>query len=123
MKKILKDKRIIIIVIIAILVLLLMNFNQRMMLLSTLREQEHQLATEFAQLEATQLSLQTEIAYANSDEAVEEWAREQAGMVQEGDIPIILLPSGPTPTISAPKPTERAPIDNWEIWQALFFDE
>ncbi len=124
MKKILTDKRVIVVVVVVILILLLMNFNQRMVLLLKLRGQEHQLSTEYAQLEATRTSLQTEIAYANSDEAVEKWAREEAGMIQEGDIPIVLLPpKGITPTRPIPQPTPADRVENWEIWQALFFGE
>jgi cell division protein FtsB len=124
MKKILTDKRVIVIVVVIILILLLMDFNQRMVLLLKLRGQEHQLSTEYADLEATRIALQTEIAYANSDEAVEKWAREEAGMVQEGDIPIVLLPpAGITPTRAIPQPTPANRVENWEIWQELFFGD
>jgi cell division protein FtsB len=122
MKKILTDKRVIVVAGVIILILLLMDFNQRMVLLLKLRGQEEQLATEYTQLQATQLALQTEIAYADSVEAVERWAREQAGMIQEGDTPIILLPpEGITPTSTVPQPTQAEPIENWEVWQELFF--
>lgn len=122
MKKILSDKRVIVVILVIILVFLLIDFNQRMVLLSKLRKQEKQLEFEYSQLEATRSALETQIAFANSDEAVEKWAREEGGMIQEGDIPIVLLP--PSDPI-VPQTTREAvtvdEVDNWEIWRELFF--
>jgi cell division protein FtsB len=122
MKNILKDKRIIVVALVIILVLLLVDFNQRMVLLSKLRGQEKELNQRYSQLESTQTALEIELAYANSDQAVEKWAREEGGMVQEGDIPIVLLPpSGPIPT-QTPQPTAVVEkVEEWQIWQELFF--
>lgn len=124
MKKILKDKRVIVVLLVIVLVLLLMNFNQRMVLLSKLRGQEKELTQKYADLVATRDMLETELAYANSDEAVEKWAREEAGMIQEGDVPIILLPPS-TPIATESPPQEEAVIDvrTWDIWRELFFGE
>jgi cell division protein FtsB len=122
MKKILKDKRFIVVIALIILVLLFLNFNQRMVLLSKLRGQQKQLTQEYAQLEATRFALQTEIAYAQSDDAVEEWARQEAGMVQEGDVPIVLLPpSDPVPTPTSQLEVVIDEVKEWEIWWELFF--
>jgi len=122
MKKILKDKRFIVVIALIILVLLFLNFNQRMVLLSKLRGQQKQLTQEYAQLEATRFALQTEIAYAQSDDAVEEWARQEAGMVQEGDVPIVLLPpSDPVPTPTSQLEVVVDEVKEWEIWWELFF--
>jgi len=124
MKKLLKDKRIIVIVLAVILVFLLLDFNQRMVLLTKLRGQEKELQQEYEQLEATRNSLKTEIAYANSDDAVEKWAREEAGMIQEGDVPIVLLPpSNPIPTATPAAEGTIDEIEKWEIWQELFFGD
>lgn len=124
MKKILSDKRIIVVILVIILVLLLMDFNQRMVLLTKLRGQEKQLQEEYAQLQATHSALLTEIAFASSDKAVEQWAREEAGMVQEGDIPIVLLPpSELIPTQPPPATTTIDRVENWQIWQELFFGD
>jgi cell division protein FtsB len=124
MKKIFQDKRIIVIAVIIVLVILFLDFNQRMILLSKLRGQERQLTQEYSQLVATANALKTEIANADSDQVVEKWAREEAGMIQEGDIPIVLLP--PSKTI-VPMPTTESVIvdkvETWEIWQELFFGD
>ncbi len=122
MKNILTDKRVIVVVVVAILVVLLMNFNQRMVLLSRLRSQEKTLTLEYANLEATRSVLQTRVANADSDEAVEKWAREEAGMIQDGDVPIVLLPPSVPVTATPTQPVvEIDEVENWEIWQELFF--
>ena len=123
-KKILKDKRVILVVMAIILVLLLVDFNQRMVLLTRLRRQERQLTERYAQLESTRMALETELIYAQSDEAVERWAREDAMMIQEGDIPIVLLPPSETrPTPSQPEPLMIEQISRWEVWRELFFGD
>ena len=124
MKKILTDRRVIVVAAIAILVLLFMNFNQRMILLSRLRGQEKTLTLEYADLEGTKFALETQVAGADSDEAVEKWAREEAGMIQNGDVPIVLLsPSESAPTTPAQSTTVEDKVDYWEIWQELFFGD
>jgi len=123
-KKILKDKRIILFVMAIILVLLLVDFNQRMVLLTRLRRQERQLTERYAQLESTRMALETELIYAQSDEAVERWAREDAMMIQEGDIPIVLLPPSETvPTEATPPPLIVEEVSRWEVWRELFFGD
>ena len=96
----------IVVAVVAILVLLFMNFNQRMILLSKLRNQEKTLTLEYADLEATKYILETKVAGADSDDAVEQWAREEAGMIQDGDVPLVILPPSeplaPTPNLVHP---------------------
>ena len=124
MKNILKDKRVIVVALVVILVLLLMDFNQRMVLLTRMRSQEEVLEQEYSQLQSTRDALETQIAFANSDLAVEKWAREEGGMVQEGDIPIILLPpSDPVPTKAPEQTTIVDEVEKWQIWQELFFGD
>jgi len=124
MKKILKDKRFIVVALVIILVLLLMDFNQRMVLLTKMRGQQEDLEQEYSYLESTRDALETQIAYSDSDLAVEKWAREEGGMVQEGDIPIILLPpSDPVPTKASEQTTVIDEVEKWQIWQELFFGD
>jgi cell division protein FtsB len=124
MKKILKDKRVIVVALVVILVLLLMDFNQRMVLLTKMRSQEEVLEQEYSQLQSTRDALETQIAFANSDLAVEKWAREEGGMVQEGDIPIILLPPSDPVSTKAPEQTTIVDeVEKWQIWQELFFGD
>ena len=123
-KKFLKDKRVILAVLGIVLVLLLVDFNQRMTLLTRLRREEKELTEYYSQLESTRTALEAELIYAQSDQAVERWAREDAMMIQPGDIPIVLLPPAeqvPTPSIIEPVIIEK--IKKWEIWQALFLGD
>jgi hypothetical protein len=101
-----------------------MDFNQRMVLLTKMRGQEEELEQEYSQLQSTRDALETQIAFANSDLAVEKWAREEGGMVQEGDIPIILLPpSDPVPTKTPEQTTIVDEVEKWQIWRELFFGD
>jgi len=123
-KKFLKDKRVFFAVLGIVLVLLLVDFNQRMTLLTRLRREEKELTEYYSQLESTRTALEAELIYAQSDQAVERWAREDAMMIQPGDIPIVLLPPAeqvPTPSIIEPGIIEK--IKKWEIWQALFLGD
>jgi len=124
MKKILKDKRIIVVALVIILVFLLMDFNQRMVLLSKMRGQEKELSQEFENLQSTRSALEMQLAFSTSDIAVEKWAREEGGMVQEGDVPIVLLPpSAPIPTKTPQQSAVVDEVENWQIWQELFFGD
>ena len=118
------DRRIILIVVIVILVLLMMDFNNRMTNMLELNQQESALQTKVAQLEQTKVQVEARIAYATSEAAFEEWAREDDRLINEGDYPIILLPAGgatPTPT---PLPdTPQQVLSNLQIWQKLLFGD
>jgi cell division protein FtsB len=117
-------RRIILAIVLVIAIILFMDFNARISELfrkNIIRNEVHQ---EVYQLELTKQALVTQIAYATSDVAVEEWAREQGHLVRPGDIPIVPLMEPdltPTPPIN-PTPI-RPSIANWEVWQALFFGE
>lgn len=116
------DRRLITIIVIVVLVFLMMDFNNRMTTMIRLNNEEAGLQTRIARLEATQLKLEDQIAYATSEIALEEWARESNRMIEEGDHPIILLQPGdykpqltPTPQ---PETVTRSRLD---IWIELLF--
>lgn len=97
------DRRLITIIVIVVLVFLMMDFNNRMTTMIRLGNEESGLQTRIAELKATQVKLEDQIAYATSEIALEEWARESNRMIQDGDHPVILLQPGdyipqPTPT-------------------------
>jgi len=107
---------------IGILVLVVIEFNTRLRKYDALSSQAEIVRLQATQAMQTQLSLQTQIAYANSDSAADDFARNEGHLVQNGDIPVV--PIGPagsapiaTPT-SSPAPT---PMQNWELWWWLFF--
>ncbi len=75
-----------------------------------------------------QMTLQADLEYVKSDEYVERWAREHAGMTQSGETLVIpIMPTAtPTPLPTAtPVPTPTAtptptPAPFWQRWwQAL----
>ena len=118
------DRRLITIVVIVILVFLMMDFNNRMSTMIRLNNEEAGLQTRIAELEATQVKLKDQIAYATSELALEEWARESNRMIKEGDHPIILLQPGNY--IPQPTPTLQAEIKNrsrLDIWKELLFGD
>ena len=114
------DRRIIMVVVIVVLVLLMMDFNNRMVNMLQLGRQEKQLNTQVAALQQTKVKIEAQIAYATSDAAVEQWAREENRLVNEGDYPIIIMaPSGQIPT---PRPvTAKVMLSNMQIWKELLF--
>lgn len=114
------SKKIVIIVGAVILFFLVMDLNNRLNELSRLTEQENKAATVVNQLQSTLNVLKTQVAYASSEGAVEQWAYNEGHMARPGEKLIIpLSPAGTTPQSfieSTPVPT---PISNWQIWLAL----
>lgn len=115
-------KRVLIIGGLIILFLMVLDFNNRMTELTRLRNQLQTEEDRLAELRSTESVLQTQIAYATSEPAVEEWAREQGRYIQPGDFPIIPLPE-PNYTPDAPleDTPARQPLDNWQAWVEWFF--
>lgn len=103
-----------------ILFFLVMDLNSRLNELSRLSEQQDKASTVVAVLESTLQVLDTQVAYATSEGAVEDWAYNEGHMVRPGEKLIIpLVPAGATAApILAPTPTVM-PVENWEVWMAL----
>lgn len=105
-----------------LVVILVIDFNQR---LDTLNRQSTQLATvqaEGTQVIETQVARMTQVAYAGSDAAVEEWAYTEGRWVRQGESLVQPISDGsaaPTPT-AAPEPVTPEP-ENWQVWLELFF--
>lgn len=107
-----------------VLILFIIEFNSRLEELNRLNEQREQVQAIATQAMQTQLALQTQVAYAASVDAVEEWARTEGHYIQEGDQPVIPLgvPGSDPVIVNTPEPIPT-PMQNWEIWWTLFFDE
>ena len=107
-----------------LLVLLVIEFNNRLEELNRLNEQREEVRALATQAIQTQIALQTQVAYAGSTEAVEEWARTEGHYMQEGDQPVIPvgLPGSEPAIVNTPIPLPT-PMQNWEIWWTLFFDK
>jgi len=110
---------------IAVLVLLIMDFNARLEEMTRLTRQAELVRVRATEIMATQYNLETAVAYAQSDFSVEQWAREQAGMIKPGDVPIAPMP---VPG-GQPPPQENSPVvvptqvSNWQIWWLVIFGE
>ena len=107
-----------------IFVFLVMDLNGRLNELSRLSAQKDKAATVVADLNKTLVVLNTQIAYATSEGAVEEWAYEEGHMVHAGENLIVpLQPEGATQVPLAIATPTPIPSSNWDIWMALFAGE
>ena len=104
------------------LTLVIVEFNSRLEELDRLNRQANITRAEATQAMQTQVALETKVSNAGSDQIVEEQARSEGHMIQEGDHPIIILgdenaapPENPEPT---PTLTQKP---NWQLWWDLFF--
>ena len=106
-----------------VLTLLIMDFNNRMAGLSRLSDKREDVAVDATSLVQTQVQLETQIAYATSDAAVEEWAYEEGHMVREGENLVIPLEyPGYTPEVTIIPTATPVPKSNWQIWVSLFLE-
>jgi hypothetical protein len=107
---------------IAILLFLIMDFNTRLEGLSRLQNQLATVQAQGTNVVATQYALQTGVAYATSDAAAQEYARNQAHLAQPGDNVIVPLPvPGSTPPPPATPTPTLANLTNWDVWMQYLF--
>jgi hypothetical protein len=106
-----------------ILTMLVMDFNTRMADLRRLNGKSIEVAGDATQLRHTEMALETQIAFATSQAAVEHWAYQEGRQVREGEVIIVPIgKSGNDPEFT-PTPTQIAPsTNNWETWLSLFMD-
>ena len=109
---------------ILVLVFLVLEFNRRLEELNMLNAQSELVQVQATQAMHTQLALQTQVAYAGSSAAVEEWSRTDGHFIQDGDLPVVPLgqPGSAPIAASTPTPVPTQPA-NWEVWWDLFFGE
>ena len=106
-----------------VLVLLVMDFNNRMAGSRRLSDKREEVAAEATNLVQTQVYLETQLAYATSEAAVNEWAYEEGHMVREGENLVIPLEyPGFTPKVTIIPTATPEPESNWQIWYSLFLE-
>lgn len=107
-----------------VLILFVIEFNSRLEELNLLNNQRDQVRILATRAMQTQMALETQVAHAGSTAAVEEWARTEGHYLKDGDQPVIPVeqPGSEPLIVSTPLPTPT-PMQNWEIWWALFFNE
>jgi hypothetical protein len=102
-------------------VVLLIDFNRRMEELDSLTAKLDSVRAEGTSVMQTQEALVTQVAYATSDEAVEQWAY-QNKWVRVGEHLVQLEPAGSVTATPVPLPvTQTETVPNWRIWWELFF--
>ncbi len=117
-------RRVLIFVGILVLVLMVVDFNARLEELNLLRKHSQALGVQATQAVQTQVALETQVAYAASDQAVEDWARTEGHMVQPGDEPVVPVGQPGTAPLQQPTPTPApTPMANWQVWWNLFFGD
>jgi hypothetical protein len=108
-----------------VLALLVMDFNNRMEEWRRLTVQKENISAQVTSLAATNAYLEEQIAYATSPAGVMEWAYQDGHWVRAEDHLVVpISPDG----VNEPAPTlvpvvVREPIENWQLWVSLFFDQ
>ena len=117
-------RRVLVLTGILALVFIVLEFNRRLEELNMLTRQNQLIQTQATQAIQTQSALRTHVAYAGSDAAVEEWARMDGHYIQDGDLPVVPVGEAGAAPIEVRTPTPvPTPLENWEVWWNLFFDE
>ena len=117
-------RRVTVIIGMIMLVFIVLEFNRRLEELTLLNKQNEFVQAQATQSMQTQTALQTQVAYAGSTNAVEEWARTDGHYIQDGDLPVVPIgqPGSAPIEMSTPPPTPT-PMQNWQVWWDLFFGE
>lgn len=109
---------------IIVLILIMMELNSRLEELNRLNDQLDQVRIAATHSVQTQVALQTQLAYAGSVQAVEEWARTEGHYMREGDQPVVPIGQpGSDPIVIATPTPMPTPMQNWQVWWGLFFSE
>jgi hypothetical protein len=114
------SKKVGLVIVSIVLFFLVMDLNNRLSELARLSDQKEKAATVISVLKSTLSSLDTQVAYSNSEGAVEDWAYEEGHMTRPGENLVIpLIPPGTTPIPEIVVTTTPEPVENWQIWLAL----
>ena len=106
------------------LVVIIVDFNSRLEELDRLNRQAEITRLEATQAASTKVSYETLVANATSDQKVEEEARNNGGLIQEGDHPVVVLGDGSEAPLQEPAPTPLPTVKpNWQLWWDLYFGE
>lgn len=117
-----KNQKVISILLIALFFFMLLGLNDRLSEYFHLSSQRDAIATEVYALQNTEIALRTQIAYASSDNAVEDWARGDAHMALPGDVVIVpISPSVKSSVILKTTTPVPSSAQNWQIWKNFLF--
>ena len=117
-------RRVLVLIGIVMLVFIVLEFNRRLEELNVLNRQNQIIQTQATQAIQTQFGLQTQVAYAGSTAAVEEWARTDGHYIKDGDLPVVPVGGPGAAPVEASTPTPvPTQVANWKVWWDLFFGE
>ena len=118
-------RRVAVIVGVLFLIVVIVDFNSRLEKLDRLNRQATITRAEATQVASTKVALEALVSKADSDQVVEEQARSEGHMIQEGDHPVSILgdEGEPTPANFEPTPIPTPKQKNWQLWWDLFFGE
>src|SRR5574338_1638384 len=117
-------RRVLIIAAVIVLVLMVADFNRRLEVLNSLNKQAAVRQAQATQAVQTHSALETQVAFAGSTEAVNDWARTEGHYIQEGDQPVVPVGQpGSTPLVSVEPTPTPTPLANWQVWWNLVFSE
>ncbi len=103
---------------------MVIDFNSRLGELNLLKKHASSLGAQATEAVQTQVGLQTQVAYASSDQAVQDWARGEGHYVQPEDQAVVPVGEPGTVPIQAPTPAPTpTPVPNWQVWWNLFFGQ
>jgi cell division protein FtsB len=116
-------KPILAVAVMVVLALAMMNLNSRLGDYYRLSSQRDVLKGQVDNLKATKEVLQTQLAFAQSDKAVEEYARD-SHQVREGEKLLVISTPQDNVVQQATQTTQEVKrVQNWEIWWTLFFGQ
>ena len=118
--------------ILAIGLLLAINFSARIRRSQQIEDIRQQIQATIDIELTVNADLNNELAYSESDAAVEDWAHRDGKLVRSGEKLVIPVPGATTPT-PIPAPSIGEPVDtspsvstksdeNWHLWWSLFFE-
>jgi len=117
-------RRVLLVAGVLFLTLVIVEFNSRLEELDRLNQQANITRAEATQGALTRVALETQVSLAGSDEIVEEQARSEGHMIQEGDQPVIILGDEGAPASENPEPTPvPTQKPNWQKWWDLYFGD
>ncbi len=117
-------RRVAIFVGILVLLLMVIDFNSRLEELNLLKKHASSLGAQATEAVQTQVALQTQVAYAGSDQAVQDWARGEGHYVQPEDQAVVPVGEPGTVPLQVPTPAPTpTPMPNWQVWWNLFFGQ
>lgn len=111
-----RQNRLLIAAAILIFILVFGELWRRISQAADLRSLEHKIGAQVTELANESERMGTLIANAQSDQAVEDWARNHGKMVLPGEV--LVQPVAPTASVPTPSPSgppESSP-PNWRVW-------